>query len=361
MAERPLEELSYSELRAEIQREESILKENRSSLEDAESRLQDLEESIEGELAREEVERWVSRRRIIERLRERIETRAKRIDALTRRALELERLPVVISVVSRYIRLEVAASLWRSVWALRGWQTRDRRALRSYLGWQTREAPRVVRLRLLLEERGRWTAEQERLAKAIGEEERLIEYKYGLLPKKELARVGLNFYLIIERGEHEYPRPTSKAPSVVDRHYVYRTKTGGVRRGRQRVKYPKGAFQAWWQVDAFRSLETGQIIREEEPFPTLEPLMRRDTAREFMEEFNVPEVDPDSLTLGIVSEIPPEEEVGKPPYKDRVERTVEDTFGSPYRVRVEEYLMTDAEYDSLTSGMTQYRDHLERE
>lgn len=87
-------------------------------------------------------------------------------------------------------------------------------------------------------------------------------------------------------------------------------------------------------------------------------LIREDVAREFMEEFNLPRVDPENLTIGIVSDVASPTEIGKPPYKDKIERTEE--FEDGWSVSVETYLMSDGEYERLTSGMTQYREYLEK-
>lgn len=211
------------------------------------------------------------------------------------------------------------------------------------------------RTRLLTQMRHIRTTELPILEEDIGRERR--EFALKIVPPppppppvKELGRVSLNLYLIIEAGEHEYPRQP-------ERYYHYRKPRP--RRVRVKRPYPKGAFQSWLECDAFLDSVTREILQDEEPFPTLLTLMREDVAREFEEEFSLSHVDPDTLTLGEVSEIASPEEIGKPPYKIRVERTVEARPGETWSTPVERYLLTDEEYDELTKDMKQYRKALE--
>jgi len=230
-----MQALSYSELKSEIEREETELGELYQSLYDADERLGDAEDQIDVESRRDEAQRWLGRQRTIQRLRTRIAERQRRIDDLTQKALGFERMPTLISVVERYIRLEVAASLWRTVSALMGWQTRQQRSLTAYQGWQTREAPLTERLRQLLADRAKWKREADTLATRIKVTEAQIAYKKEILPKVKLSRVSIALYLIIEGGEHTYPRDEG-------RRYIYRKPH--YRSTRNRVRYPKGRFQS---------------------------------------------------------------------------------------------------------------------
>ncbi|GAH02830.1 unnamed protein product, partial [marine sediment metagenome] len=282
-----IDALGYAELLAEIGKEETGLGELYESLFDADQRLGDIEEAIEREHEREETQRYLERQKTIQRLRTRINTRQARIDELTETALRLERIPPVISIVNRYIRLEVAASLWRTISALRGWQTREHRSLRSYLGWQTREAPLTTRIRTLLTERARWKKEADRLANQIKIEEARISYKKSILPEITLSRVSLALYLIIDAGSHEYPREPGTYYTYHRPHY---------RKARHTVRYPKGRFQSILECDTFIDPSTGEIRRDLEPFKTLDGVMRAEVADEFMEEFSLKTLNPYDLT-----------------------------------------------------------------
>jgi len=344
-----IDALTYAELQGEIEKEETALGQLYESLFDADQRLGDIDQAIGRERQREEAQRYLTRRRTIQRLRNRINTRQARIDELTESALHLERIPLVISIVSRYIRLETAASVWRTIHALQGWQTRERRSLRSYQGWQKREAPLTVRIRTLLAERARWKKEAEALATQIKTEEAQIVYKKGILPELVLSRVSFALYLIIEGGSHEYPREPGRYYTYHAPHY---------RRVRHRVKYPKGRFQSILECDAFTDPTTGEIRRDTDPFLTLEQVMRVEVADEFMEEFSLKSVNPKDLTLGETSIVADIEEIGKPPYKLHIARTDEST-GREWKTVIARYIMGDNEYLALTREMTDYLKVLE--
>jgi len=343
-----IEALGYAELLAEIEKEETGLGELYESLFDADQRLGDIEEAIEREYERDETRRYLERQKTIQRLRTRIKQRQTRIDELTEAALRRERMPPVISVVNRYIRLEVAASLWRTISALKGWQTREHRSLRAYLGWQTREAPLTTRIRTLLAERTRWKKEAGRLADQIKIEEARIAYKKSILPEITLSRVSLALYLIIEAGEHTYPRDGGHY-TLYKPHY---------RKVRQTVKYPKGRFQSILECDAFIDPSTGEIRMDLDPFKTLDGVIRAEVADEFMEEFSLKTLNPYDLTLGETSIIPGTEEIDKPPLKLYISRTDEET-GREWKTTINKYIMGDNEYLALTRGMKDYLKALE--
>jgi len=346
-----IEALGYAELKGEIEKEETELGERYESLYDADQRLADVEEAIEREYERDETKRYLERQKIIRRLEQRIRDRQRRIDRLTGEADKYQRraLDPYTSLTNKIISLEVAANLFRTIRSLRGWQTRDRRSLAAYRGWQTREAPLTTRIRNLLAERTKWIAEADRLANQIKIEEARIAYKKSILPEITLSRVSLALYLIIYRGEHEYPREPGKYYTYHKPHY---------RRARQTVKYPKGKFQSVLQADAFTDPSTGEIRRDLDPFKTLEDIMRREVSDEFMEEFSLKTVNPNDLTLGEVSVIADPEEVGKPPYKVSISRTDEET-GREWKTMIQRYIMTDSEYLALTRDMADYLKALE--
>lgn len=338
-----IQALSYAELIEEIKKEETSLGESYKSLYDADERVGELEEEIDRERQRDEAKRFLERQRTIERLRRRIEDRKSRIDDLTRRALEYERMPPYVSTVNRYIRLEVAASLWRTVSALEGWQTREQRSLRAYRGWQRREEALTERIRQLLTDIGTWRREAERLAAQIRTEEAKLAYKKSIIPPIALSRVTIALYLIIEGGEHEYPRDGET--------YTYHKPR--FRRARTKVRYPKGRFQSILQCDTFTDPATGEIKQDIDPFKTLEQVMRQEVAEEFIEEFSLKELNPDDLTLGEVSLIPAKEEMGKPPFKLYISRTDTET-GREWRTTINRYIMSDTEYYNLTRNMKDY-------
>jgi len=341
--------LSHSELKSEIEREEIGLGELYTSLYDADESLGEVEEQLRAESQKDEARMWLSRERAIQWLNIKMAERQKRIDELTRSALEYERMPPIISVVNRYIRLEVAASLWRTVSALEGRQTRHRRSRASYRGWQKKKAPLTERLRQLLGERTRWKMEADGLASRIKVEEAQIAYKRGILPKVKLSRVTIALYLIVESGSHEYPRDPG-------RRYIYRKPQ--YRSIRQNVKYPKGRFQSVLQCDSFIDPNTGELRTDIDPFRTLEGVMKAEVADEFIEEFSLRELNPDTLTLGVVSIVAGEEEIGKPPFKLYISRTDEES-GKDWRTTINKYLMLQPEYRVLIKDMKEYLEALE--
>jgi len=340
--------LSHSELKAEIEREETGLGELYPSLYDADESLGEVEEQIQAESQKDEARMWLSRERAIQWLSIKMAERQRRIDDLTQQALAYERIPPIISVVNRYIRLEVAASLWRTVSALEGRQTRHRRSRASYRGWQKKKAPLTERLRQLLGERAKWKKEADSLASRIKVEEAQIAYKKQILPKVKLSRVTIALYLIVEQGEHEYPR---------DQPY-YTLRKPHFRRVRHVVKYPKGRFQSVLQCDSFIDPETGELRTDIDPFKTLEGVMRAEVADEFIEEFSLKTLNPDTLTLGVVSIVAGEEEVGKPPFKLYISRTDEES-GKDWRTTINKYLMHQPEYRTLIKDMKEYLEALE--
>ena len=343
--------LSPAELAAEIEREEILLGEHYQTLYDADQRLTDTEQQLAEEAQREESRRYLDRSATIRRLEQRVRDRQKRIDTLYGEAQRFQRraLDPYTPLVNKIISLEVAADLLRTVRALQGWQTRERRSLAAYRGWQTREIPQTERLRQLLEERNTWAKETQRIAAWIRDEEARVAYKKSIIPPIALTRVGLALYLIIEAGEHTYPRGEG-------RYYVYHRPH--YRKARHSVKYPKGRFQSILECDSFIDAKTGEIQLGADPLKTLLPVMREEVADEFIEEFSLKSLDPDTLTLGEVNTIPGEEEIGKPPFKHYISRTDEET-GKEWRTTIKRYILTDTEYLTLTKNMKEYLEALE--
>ena len=346
-----MQDLSPAELAAEIEREETLLGEHYQSLYDADQRLTDTEQQLAEEAQREESRRYLDRSATIRRLEQRRRDRQGRIDDLTGKATSFQRraLDPYTPLTYKIISLEVAADLLRTVRALEGWQTRERRSLAAYRGWQTREIPQTERLRQLLEERNTWAKETQRIAASIKIEEAQIAYKKSIIPPIALTRVGLALYLIIEAGSHEYPREPGKYYTYYKPHY---------RKARNRVSYPKGRFQSILECDSFIDAKTGEIQLGVDPLKTLLPILRAEVADEFIEEFSLKALDPDTLTLGGVNIVPGEEEIGKPPYKHYIARTDEET-GKEWKTTVKAYLMTDSQYLTLTRNMKEYLEALE--
>ena len=345
-----IDALGYAELTAEIDKEETGLGLLYESLYDADKRLEEVIEELKDESELEDPRLWLGRQKTIARLTRKIEEKDRQIASLSEEAHKYERraLDPYTSLTSKIIFLETAATLWRTVRAFKGWRTRYIRSRRTYRSWQTKKAPLVERLRTLLAERATWEKEAQTLANQIKIEEARIAYKKSILPEITLSRVSLALYLIIDAGEHVYPRDGGHY-TLFKPHY---------RKVRHNVKYPKGRFQSILECDAFTDPSTGEIRRDLDPFKTLEDVMRAEVADEFMEEFSLKAVKPNDLTLGETSIIPDTEEIGKPPYKISISRTSPEE-GREWKTMIQRYIMTDSEYLALTREMTDYLKSLE--
>ena len=342
--------LTPEELRAEIEKEELELGNHYTLLYDLDKRLDELAEEYEAESERDKVKQFLRRERTIERLTRRIEEKDRQIADLSREAQRYERLGVdpYAPLVSKIIYLETAASLWRSVKSLRGWRTQWIRSRASYRGHQKRIAPYTERIREVLQETESTRREARLLADRIKAEEARLAYKRSIIPPTRLNRVTLALYLIVEAGEHEYPR---EEPYYILHRPHYR-------KVRHRVKYPKGRFQSLLECDAFTDARTGEIQLGEDPLKTLLPVMREEVADEFIEEFSLKALNPDDLTLGEVSTIPDESALGKPPLKLKISRTDEET-GREWGPPINRYIMLEPEYWALIQDMKDYLDALE--
>ena len=386
MPTRPLEQLSYAELREEIEREKRLL----------DGKIRDFEDEL----------------RKLERLRADLATTSGRVGGLT---AALENLRADVATTSGRVggltgALRDIRSRYGTAISNLRWARRDIGRYRSYMRWRSaryeewyrlfREASarereylaEIARLtaerrrrreelrearkeyaavrRLFVEQRrkvrgargeyeraSRAFAEQRstvsRIRREIASEQARIEYKRTLLPEKVLSRVGLNLYLIVSAGAHDYPRSGGYY------HYV-RPRS---RRVRIHKRYPKGRLQSEWQMDAFLDPDTREIMQDEEPYPTLIELMKKEAAREFMapkpEGFSYPSMNPDDLTVGELSEIASKEDLSKPPIKVNIARTDDET-GRTWTKSVDKPLMSDREYEALTRNMTQYVERLEK-
>jgi len=339
-----------------VERETSPIYVSQEELEEEEARVEELKVEIPRRRreidARENtikgLESWqVRERRLISLLSGRVEARAELIrEREARRALYLRRSrDRLVSIANREIALRVAGALRRSIRSLRGWQTRQRAQI-SVL--EARVEARAARLRRVQGARAaliRWIRER---ARELAEEEARLLRKV-VRPLLELARVTVSLYLIIEAGSHVYPREEGA-------YYEYRRPY--YRKARHTVKYPKGRFQSILECDCFLDPETGELQTDRDPFMTLEDVMRAEVADEIMEEFSLKSVDSGDLTLGVVSTLAQEDDIGKPPFKVSISRTYEGT-GKEWKTVIERFIMTASEYEALTSDMDEYLEALE--
>lgn len=374
--------LTVEEIRAEITREEETQTQRRTLLDTVIEEITEINGTIVSEQLETKYERYIRRLERIEQLErilanwnkeiQTVRDRIKGYDSIIQR-LESEidyydrrSRSLTLSPVQRYQARDVARRLRLSIRAYRGHRTRQQTLLsnlvslragdiaelaanRRWLGQEESLAERLLSLRnrlLFLRDQA------DNLYSAIQREDSRIELKRSILKEKTpptiVQRVSLNYYLIIEGGEYEYPRNKD--------YYRYSTPRGGIRKVRQRVKYPKGKFQAIYECDAITDPETGDI-QFIDPLATMDKYMRQDAADEITELFELGDpVKPEDLTIGQASTNPIEEEIGKPPLLVAVERTYDD--GNDWSQSVMEYIMTTARYDQLTTHMTEYREAL---
>jgi len=372
--------LNIVQLRREIEIEEAAQTQRQLTLEQVQKNIEDIKQTIIDEKLLGIEDRLNRRRDRIEQLIKIIQNWNKEIDLVQDRITGYDRIinsiqrdigiyerrsaDPFVSFIDRDMARNLARILRRSIAAYRGHRTRQQNILTqlkrfkasstSELGAQTRwmktELPLEDRLNGLRRRLTFLKNQAKELTGAIQHEELRLEYKRSKLPPHRLERVHLNYYLIIEEGEHIYPRNGG--------YYVYRRGRTGVRRTRQRQKYPKGRFQAWLECDTFIDPDTGEIQQLEDPFITLDAVMRKTVVDLLLEVFSVPNIDLNDLTLGTVSETGKLTELGKPPYIDRVERTVDD--GEDFGQNINRYVMTVTDYDQLTKNMAEYREALRR-
>jgi len=370
--------LPQPQLRQEIEREKDHLATIRNTITEVSDNINETMKEIEDEKLVNRTRRIEARKRRIEQLRRIINEWNKQINdtrAKTRRIEDLiHGLQSQIEQSQAEMRFYTYPGVSRPPWYIRADRERDvqaiRRSISAYKGHITRDSyilskltefrasdlaelaanNRWLRLESSLRDRlallnGQieyWTQQLNDLRRNALDEDERIQFKSKYLITVKLGRVAVNYYLVIDAGEKEYE---------------YRRKGGG--KVHVKRKYPKGQFQAWLDVDSFIDGD-GEIEADKDPFLTLDGVMRKDVADEFMELFNLKDVDMLDLTLGIVSNIVDSQDLGKPPFKLRVERTVQGAPGGQgsWGQQIEEYLMTTEEYDRFTANMTEYREAL---
>lgn len=378
--------LTQEQLKQEIERERDDQENRQRTLGEVQDRIAGLRRQLREERLTDKTDVIEARRTRIEQLRRVIAEFNKQIEEQKKRVAHYKRLydeaQAALASLSTNITWESflphnqqrRETLRRRVAAYRGLVNSEQDLLDRLTAFRTSSVAefaalnRWLRTEVTLQERLNsilgsiefWSNNEREIRATIEEEAWRISYKLTLVVEGRLQRITVNYYIIIEEGEHDYPRDPSRR---------YRRK-GGVAY-RNKVRYPKGAFQAYLECDAF--VENGSPREDKEPFPSLDRLMRVDVIEEFQKEFKNPTRDgsnpyesedlkyhfmPGDLTLGIVSIRPKSEEVGKPPFKLYLERMSEGRGG--WVKGVEEYLMTIEEYDRFTANMVEYRAALRR-
>jgi len=172
----------------------------------------------------------------------------------------------------------------------------------------------------------------------------------------QLKRIEMNLYIIVDEGVKTY-RKRRKSLATARKHGKYVTVT---------VKYPKGRFQSWIEIDSWVIPETGAVLWELEPTYTLiKRYVIPHVNDEFGEEFHLLPFTPESFTIGETSTILGDEDLGKPPIKVKVERTVEDvkpyhTIKKPWERTVNEEILTQEAYNRIVSAYPHYVEELRR-
>jgi len=172
-----------------------------------------------------------------------------------------------------------------------------------------------------------------------------------------LQRVELNAYIIIERGEKTY-HVKRKSMKTARKHGYYVKVTR---------KYPKGRFQAWFQIDCWVLPETGAILEELDPTSMLiRDYVMPEIIDEIDDKFHI-RFTREDFTIGETSKILGDEDLGKPPKKIRVERTIEqkklalDEYPKKdYPYLEERFVLTQEEYNALVSDYPDYVNELKR-
>ena len=132
------------------------------------------------------------------------------------------------------------------------------------------------------------------------------------------------------------------------------------------VRYPRGRFQAWFQIDAWVIPETGTVLDELDPTYTLiKQYVIPHINDEFADEFHLLPFDPKDFTIGTTSTILDDEDLGKPPIKVKVERTVENvkpyhTIKKPWEKTVSEEILEQEAYNRIVSAYPHYVEELKR-
>lgn len=210
--------LSTEQLLKEIQREQQLIESLYAQLFDAEERLKTTQRALDNARRRgQDYNRLLADIRAVEA---KIAERELKIIDLEQRANALARQLQVLDFFDRYITAQVIESLRKSISAYRGWQSRDRRTLKSLTGrtWQ--------RLNRLLNDLEQWRITIASLRNDIRAEEQRIEAKKEELKRRrQLNQVKIRLYNMI-------------APSR---------------------DTPVGMFQGFYTIDAMMKRETGEV------------------------------------------------------------------------------------------------------
>ena len=172
----------------------------------------------------------------------------------------------------------------------------------------------------------------------------------------ELKRAEINAYVIIEEREKTYYK-RRRTERTARKHGKYVKVT---------VRYPKGRFQAWVQLDAWVIPDTGTVLLERDPTYTLiKEYVLPHVNDELAEKFNILPFTLESFTFGETSTILSDEDLGKPPVKVKVERTVENvkpehTIKNPWEEIVSEEILTQEDYNRIVSAYPHYVEELKR-
>jgi len=122
----------------------------------------------------------------------------------------------------------------------------------------------------------------------------------------------------------------------------------------------------WVQLDAWVIPDTGTVLLERDPTYTLiKEYVIPHVNDELAEKFNILPFTLESFTFGETSTILSDEDLGKPPVKIKVERTVEDvkpehTIKNPWEEIVSEEILTQEDYNRLVSDYPDYVEELKR-
>jgi hypothetical protein len=198
----------------------------------------------------------------------------------------------------------------------------------------------------------RITAELTPLHSEIASLEISIRHVQEALRRKvrtELKRVELNFYIIIAGGTKTY-RIRRKSEAQAKKHGRYVTVTR---------KYPRGRFQAWIELDCWVITDIDNILWETDPAHAMIPFIIQEVNDELVDLFHVLPFGREMFTIGETSTILGDEDIGKPPKKIKVERTVEkpetdESPSEPWETKPQTPIMSQKQYNSLVAGMTDY-------
>jgi len=366
--------LSQEQLKDEIQREKTDQANRQQTLIEIKNRIAETEEAIRKEKLQDKADRIEARKRRLDELRKILLEFNRQIGTQRERRKAYQDLR---DQAQDELAQEIANATWmgwraflpgveqrkqmlrRREAAYRGLMNQEQNLLDQLIEFRAstmgelaavtkelrKETTLQERLFSLLGSIAFWKESQRNLQATITEEAWRIEYKLTLIVTAGVVqRVEVNYYLIIDAGEKEYEfrKPNGRKVNV-------------------KRKYPKGAFQAYLQVDSMVNANNGELDVGSDPLATLDGVMRKEVVRLWEAKpvdggFSLKDIDMNDLTFGVVSKIPSSLDKGKPPFTLRIERTTED--GEAWSREVNEWVLTYAEYDNLTRNMTEYRNAL---